>query len=174
MTTADYRRQFRVRLVAIAAGVVAVMLAVGLPMIGGAQGGDIKGDYDRANSLNQRVNNKVYDVANAPVWIQGSQKFWYSKPVKGGTQFVGEDRINHTPKDETLNLKIGNAFDVVAERKQVDFEKIAANVYEVEYEVVLRNHKTSPISVEVNEPIGGTWRILRSSHEGVKTEAWAP
>jgi hypothetical protein len=97
----------------------------------------------------------------------------YQSDSKGGVQFVGEDRIDHTPKDETLNLKIGNAFDVVAERKQVDFQKIASNVYEVEYEITLRNHKTTPVTVEVNEPIGGTWRILRSTHEWVKTDAWA-
>jgi hypothetical protein len=97
----------------------------------------------------------------------------YQADSKGGLQFVGEDRIGHTPKDETLNLKIGHAFDVVAERKQIDFEKIAANVYEMEYEVVLRNHKTTPVTVEVNEPIGGTWRIIRSSHGGTKTDAWA-
>jgi hypothetical protein len=97
----------------------------------------------------------------------------YQADSKGGVQFVGEDRITHTPKGETLNLKIGNAFDLVAERKQVDFEKIASNVYEVEYEVTLRNHKPAPATVEVNEPIGGTWRILRSTHEGTKTDAWA-
>jgi hypothetical protein len=71
----------------------------------------------------------------------------YQNDSKGGVQFVGEDNIGHTPKDETLNLKIGNAFDVVAERKQIDFEKIATNVYEVEYEVTLRNHKSSGVSV---------------------------
>jgi hypothetical protein len=97
----------------------------------------------------------------------------YQADSKGGVQFVGEDRIGHTPKDETLNVKIGNAFDVVAERKQVDFEKIAGNVYEVEYEITLRNHKTMPVAVEVNEPIGGTWRMLRSSHQWTKTDAWA-
>jgi hypothetical protein len=97
----------------------------------------------------------------------------YQSDSKGGIQFVGEDRISHTPKDETLNLKIGNAFDVVAERKQIDFEKIATSVYEVEYEITLRNHKAVPVSVEVNEPIGGTWRILRSTHQGTKTDAWA-
>jgi len=97
----------------------------------------------------------------------------YQSDSKGGTHFVGEDRINHTAKDETLNLKIGNAFDVVSERKQIDFEKIASNVYEVEYEVVLRNHKATPVTVEVNEPIGGTWRIIRSTHEYTKTDAWA-
>jgi hypothetical protein len=97
----------------------------------------------------------------------------YQADSKGGVQFVGEDRIGHTPKDETLNLKIGNAFDVVSERNQVDFQKIAASTYEVEFEITLRNHKPAPISVEVNEPVGGTWRMVRSSHEWTKTAAWA-
>jgi hypothetical protein len=97
----------------------------------------------------------------------------YQADSRGGVQFVGEDRIDHTPKDETLNLKIGNAFDVVCERNQVDFEKIAGSTYEVEYEITLRNHKTTPVRVEVNEPIGGTWRMIRSSHEWTKTAAWA-
>lgn len=97
----------------------------------------------------------------------------YQADSKGGVQFVGEDRIGHTPKDETINLKIGNAFDVVCERRQTDFEKIASGIYEVEFEITLRNHKTVPVTVEVNEPIGGTWRMLRSSHEWTKTSAWA-
>jgi hypothetical protein len=97
----------------------------------------------------------------------------YQEDSTGGVQFVGEDRIAHTPKDETLNLKIGNAFDVVCERNQTDFEKIAGNVYEFEYEITLRNHKATPVTVEVNEPLGGTWRMIRSSHEWTKTAAWA-
>jgi hypothetical protein len=97
----------------------------------------------------------------------------YQADSRGGTQFVGEDRIDHTPKDETLNLKIGTAFDVVAERKQTDFQKIASNVYEMEFEVTLRNHKTVPVTVEVNEPIGGTWRMVSSSLPYTKTDAWA-
>jgi hypothetical protein len=97
----------------------------------------------------------------------------YQEDSKGGVQFVGEDHIDHTPKDETINLKIGNAFDVACERSQVDFQKIASGVYEVEYAITLRNHKTTPIAVEVNEPIGGTWKMIRSSHEWTKTAAWA-
>jgi hypothetical protein len=97
----------------------------------------------------------------------------YQSDTKGGVQFVGEDRINHTPKDEAINLKIGNAFDVVCERKQTDFQKISANTYEVEYEITLRNHKTLPVTIEANEPIGGTWRMLQSSHAWNKTSAWA-
>jgi hypothetical protein len=98
----------------------------------------------------------------------------YQSDSTGGVQFVGEDRIVHTPKDEVLNLKIGNAFDVVCERKQVDFEKIAANVYEIEYAITLRNRKTAPITVEVNEPIGAaTWRMLHATHKWTKTAAFA-
>ena len=97
----------------------------------------------------------------------------YQSDSKGGLQFVGEDRIDHTPKDETLNLKIGNAFDVVCERKQKDFDKIADNVYEFEYEITLRNHKAAAVTVEVNEPIGGSWRMLQSSYAWEKTAAFA-
>jgi hypothetical protein len=97
----------------------------------------------------------------------------YQSDSKGGVHFVGEDRISHTPKDETLNLKIGNAFDVVCERNQVDFRKIAVRTFELEYEITLRNHKETAVTVEVNEPLGGTWEMLRSSHEWKKTAAWA-
>ena len=97
----------------------------------------------------------------------------YQADSKGGLQFVGEDRIGHTPKDETINLKIGNAFDIVCERKQVDFERIANDVYEFGYQVTLRNHKDIAVTVEVNEPIGGSWRMLNSTHPFEKTAAFA-
>ena len=97
----------------------------------------------------------------------------YQADSKGGTQFAGEDRISHTPKDETISLRIGHAFDVTCERKQTDFERVATNVYEFEYEITLRNHKAIPVSIDVNEPIGGTWRMVRASHEWTKTSAWA-
>lgn len=97
----------------------------------------------------------------------------YQQDSRGGVQFVGEDRINHTPKNETLNVKIGNAFDVVCERKQTGYEKIGANVYEFEYEITLRNQKGTAIDVEVNEPVGGTWRMISSSHEWTKSSAFS-
>jgi hypothetical protein len=97
----------------------------------------------------------------------------YQADSNDGVHFVGEDRISHTPKDETINIRIGSAFDVVCERRQTDFRKIAANVYELEYDITLRNHKADGVSVEVNEPIGGTWEMLRSSHKWTKTDAWA-
>ena len=87
--------------------------------------------------------------------------------------FAGEDRIDHTPKDENLTIHIGNAFDVVCERKQTDFKRISDRVYEMEFEITLRNHKDSPITVEVDEPIGGDWEMLSSTHKFTKTSAWA-
>ncbi len=97
----------------------------------------------------------------------------YQADSKGGVQFVGEDRINHTPKDEMLSLHIGNAFDVVCERKQTDWKKLSDRLYEMEFEITLRNHKESSISVEVNEPIGGDWQMVDSTHKWTKTSAWA-
>lgn len=97
----------------------------------------------------------------------------YQADSKGGIQFAGEDRIDHTPKDEDITLQIGTAFDVVCERKQVEWEKIADSVYEMAFEITLRNHKATPIAVEVNEPIAGDWRMLTSSHAHRKTDAWA-
>lgn len=97
----------------------------------------------------------------------------YQADSRGGVHFVGEDAITHTPKDESLNIKIGSAFDVISERRQTDFQKIASSVYEIEYEITLRNHKAVPVTVEVNEPIGGTWQMLRSTHPAKKTAAFA-
>jgi hypothetical protein len=97
----------------------------------------------------------------------------YQKDSKGGILFVGEDRIGHTPKDENISVHIGNAFDVVEERKQTDFKKIDTHTYEMEYEITIRNHKDSPITVQVNEPIGGDWEMLNSSFKYTKTAAFA-
>src|ERR1700751_3837218 len=96
----------------------------------------------------------------------------YQKDSKGGILFIGEDRIEHTPKDEFVTIKIGNAFDVVAERKQTDFKKIADRVYEMAFEITLRNHKDAPVTVQVNEPIGGDWDILSSTYDAKKTDAF--
>ena len=97
----------------------------------------------------------------------------YQKDSKGGLLFIGEDHIDHTPKDEFVTVKIGNAFDLVAERKQTDFKKIADRVYEMEFAITLRNHKDTPVTIQVNEPIGGDWEMLSSTYEAKKTDAFA-
>ena len=97
----------------------------------------------------------------------------YQADSRGGSLFVGEDHIDHTPKDETISLHIGNAFDIVAERKQTDYKKLSDRLYEFEYEITLRNHKDTAIIVEANEPIGGDWEMINSSYKFTKTAAFA-
>jgi hypothetical protein len=97
----------------------------------------------------------------------------YQADSRGNALFAGEDRITHTPKDQQVSLHAGNAFDIVAERKQTDFKALAPNVHEMEYEITLRNHKDIPITVEVNEPIGGDWEMVNSTFPFQKTAAFA-
>src|SRR5467141_1949069 len=97
----------------------------------------------------------------------------YQKDSKGGILFAGEDRIDHTPKDENVNIHIGNAFDVVAEHKQTDYKRIDTHTWEMEFEITLRNHKDGPVTVQVNEPIGGSWEMLSSTYKYKKTAAFA-
>jgi hypothetical protein len=97
----------------------------------------------------------------------------YQADSQGGLQFAGEDRIDHTPVDETVNLHVGNAFDIVCERNQTDFKALGGNLYELAFEITLRNRKASAVTVTVNEPIGGSWELLQSTHAPRKTAAWA-
>ena len=95
----------------------------------------------------------------------------YQEDSEGMLQFSGEDRIKHTPKDEAVRLRLGNAFDVVGERSQTDFRRVSGNVHESSYTIVLRNHKDEAITVDVVEPIPGDWTVLESSHTHVKNDA---
>jgi hypothetical protein len=97
----------------------------------------------------------------------------YQKDSRSGVLFIGEDHIAHTPKDETITIHIGNAFDIIAEHKQTDYKRIDSHTWEMEFEVTLRNHKDAPVVVEVNEPIGGDWEMLSSTYKATKTAAFA-
>ena len=96
----------------------------------------------------------------------------YKHDTEGSLQFVGEDSIDHTPKDEKIRVKLGEAFDVVGSRKQTDWKKIAYDTYEAAFEISLRNHKKEDVTVKVVEPIPGDWKMLTSSYEYKKTEAF--
>ena len=97
----------------------------------------------------------------------------YKKDNAGNAQFVGEDNIDHTPKNEKVRLKLGEAFDVTADKKQTDFKKVAGDsrynyVFESAFEVVLKNAKKEAVTVTVQEPIPGDWKILNESHPSEK------
>ncbi len=87
----------------------------------------------------------------------------YKTDTSGQKQFIGEDAIDHTPRDEKIRIKLGEAFDVVADRSETDFRVLGTCGSESAWEIKLRNHKDTPESVEVNEPTGGDWEILSSS-----------
>ena len=95
----------------------------------------------------------------------------YKADSSGAQQFIGEDRIQHTPREERVELRLGNAFDIAAERKQTDFEILSSNLYETEWEIKLRNRKTETVVVEVLEPMAGDWEILEKSHDYIKESA---
>ncbi len=96
----------------------------------------------------------------------------YKKDSEESLQFVGEDSIDHTPKDEKVRVKLGDAFDVIAARKQTDWKKIASDTYEAGFEISIRNHKDEDVTVRVIEPVPGDWTMLSSSHPHKKTEAF--
>ena len=97
----------------------------------------------------------------------------YKQDNEGDLQFVGEDSIDHTPKDEKIRIKLGDAFDVVGSRQQSDWKKVAYDTYEAAYEISIRNHKKEDVVVKVVEPIPGDWQILNASHDYKKTEAFS-
>jgi len=100
----------------------------------------------------------------------------YKKDSAGNAQFVGEDRIDHTPKNERVRLKLGEAFDVTADKKQTDFRRReptnrASTVHESAYEIVLRNAKREAVSVVVREPVPGDWSMLEETQRHKKVAA---
>jgi len=95
----------------------------------------------------------------------------YKADAGGSQQFIGEDWIDHTPKDERVKIKLGEAFDVVGERTQKDWKKIGAGLWEVEWEISLRNHKKQDQTVTVIEPVPGDWQVLHATHTFDKPEA---
>ncbi len=96
----------------------------------------------------------------------------YKMDSEGSLQFIGEDRVDHTPVDEEVRLKIGNAFDVIAERIQTDYKQITKGLHESEWEITLKNHKMTDVTVSIIEPLYGNWTVIDSSHPYTKKDAF--
>lgn len=97
----------------------------------------------------------------------------YKRDSEGRAQFVGEDNVDHTPKHELVRLKLGDAFDVTAKRKQTDYKSLGRQgkfgyVHESAFEVVLKNAKKESVTVSLLEPMPGDWEVLQSSHAPIK------
>lgn len=96
----------------------------------------------------------------------------YKKDARGDLQFVGEDRIDHTPRNEKIRLGIGKAFDIAAERNVLSQNRISDRVNEQTIEVKIRNRKEEAIEVLVIERLWGDWEVRESSHPHVKKDAF--
>lgn len=96
----------------------------------------------------------------------------YKKDTDDSLQFIGEDSIDHTPKDETVRVKMGKAFDVVGERKHKDYVADKRSFQET-FEIKLRNHKEEPITVNVVEHMyrGNNWKMIDKSADYKKKDA---
>jgi hypothetical protein len=153
----------------------------------GAQGVPVKKEFQYRgvpeyyrNRLGDRISTKKVEVFveianrkenNLGMPLPKGTMRVYKADVDRSLQFVGEDTIEHTPKDEKIKVKMGNAFDIAATRKQTSWQRIGDTVYEVAFEITLRNHKQEDITVKVVEPMSGEWQVLESSHSYNKVDA---
>lgn len=102
----------------------------------------------------------------------------YTQDSSDALQFVGEDRIEHTPENEKIRLKLGQAFDLTAEKRQTDFKKLSGftpynYVFESAYAIHLKNGKKDAVKVKILEPVPGDWQVLDSSAPYVKESSTA-
>jgi len=88
----------------------------------------------------------------------------FKSDVDKSLEFLGEDAIEHTPRDEEVKLYVGDAFDVVATREQKDFNKVSDHVFMETYEVSIANHKDTDVTVVVDEHFYGEWSLKNPSH----------
>jgi hypothetical protein len=95
----------------------------------------------------------------------------YKADKNGAKQFVGEDALDHTPRDEKVRVKVGEAFDVLADRKQISWSSLGNCSSESAWQIDLRNHKDEDVKIEVREPAGGDWTVVNSSHPAQRDDA---
>ena len=95
----------------------------------------------------------------------------YARDRQGAAQFVGEDRVAHTARNETVRLRLGEAFDITADRTQTSYQRLGDNLAESAYRIELRNAKDEAVTVRVLETLPGDWELLRENHKGRKESA---
>ncbi len=126
------------------------------------------------------VDNKKVEVA---LKFRNSKEFGLGMPLPAGRFrlfkadddgskiLLGEDRISHTPKDEDVTIKVGYAFDLKAEHKLVNQNRVSKQVDEQEFEITLKNHKDEDVTIEIEKKLYGYWEITSSDFKYVKKDA---
>jgi len=95
----------------------------------------------------------------------------YMPDSTGGSQLIGEDSIAHTAKGEQVSLRLGEAFDLTADRVQTDYRVLSEHSRQSSYRIELRNGDSKPATVTVREPLHGDWKITSETQEHVKESA---
>jgi hypothetical protein len=103
--------------------------------------------------------------------LPGGQVRLYENDSRGTSQFLGSDRIDHTPRNADVRLHVGDSFDVTANKKQTDFKALGDCTFDSSYDVRLSNAKETPHDVEVVEPIPGDWSIVSENLPHQKTSS---
>jgi hypothetical protein len=103
--------------------------------------------------------------------LPGGKVRLYKNDAGGTSQFLGEDSIDHTPRNEDVRLHLGDSFDVTANKKQTDFHGNGNCTFDSSYVVVVKNAKTEPVDVLVVEPLPGDWSIVAENLRHVKTSS---
>ncbi len=96
----------------------------------------------------------------------------YKADSEGQLQFLGEDSIDHTPKDEEIKVVVGNAFDVTGTRTQTDYKRVSDDVWRESYDIELKNHKSEAQKIRIVEHFYGDWEITTTSDTYEKTDAF--
>ncbi len=133
----------------------------------GSEGGNKK-----VNVIIELKNSKENNMGMA--LPKGKMRLYKRDEADGSLEFIGEDQIDHTPKDETIKLHIGDAFDIVGERKRTDYKIDASrHIITESFEIHIRNHKTEPVEVLVKETLyrWNNWEITESNQKWTKYDA---
>ncbi|MFH1622026.1 MAG: DUF4139 domain-containing protein [Candidatus Omnitrophota bacterium] len=142
-------------------------------------GGSAIQDRNYGTTSNKKVDiyleflNKEENRLGIPL-PEGRIRVYKKDEADGSLEFVGEDKIDHTPKDEKVLIKLGSAFDIVGERKQIDFKVNYDRDWMHEtFEIKIRNHKKEPVTILVKEVLYRwiNWKIENASHKYEKENA---
>jgi hypothetical protein len=142
---------------------------VNVAQLGGNYGARV-GETERVNA-EVRMKLKNDDASHLGLPLPMGVVRVYKPDSDGDAVFVGEDHIEHTPKNESVDLMLGRAFDVTARGKQVSYERISDNVFENAYQIEVRNAKKEPVTVTLREFVPGDWKMLEESTKHAKVDA---
>lgn len=137
---------------------------------GHSSGGYYRGG-NKAKKINVKIEIENVKKNNLGMALPKGKVRVYKRDDDGALQFIGEDLIDHTPRDEKIRLYIGDAFDLVGERKQMSYQRPNRRLTRASYKISLRNHKDEDVTITAIEHAYGDWKIKSSSHSYKKTSS---